>query len=65
MVGFTGRALSTRVDVDGSEIEAAGWYTREDLRTQSEAGTLVLPSGVSISRSLIEDWYGGTLTGQW
>ena len=65
MVGFTGRALSTQVDVDGSEIEAAGWYTREDLRTQSEAGTLVLPSGVSISRSLIEDWYGGTLTGQW
>ncbi|KQT91574.1 NADH pyrophosphatase [Marmoricola sp. Leaf446] len=65
MVGFTGRALSTRVDVDGAEIEAAGWFTRDDLRTQSEAGTLVLPSGVSISRSLIEDWYGGPLTGQW
>ncbi|ROR92380.1 NAD(+) diphosphatase [Nocardioides aurantiacus] len=65
MVGFTGRATSTRVDVDGAEIEAAGWFTREDLRTQSEAGTLVLPSGVSISRSLIEDWYGGPLTGQW
>jgi NAD+ diphosphatase len=25
----------------------------------------VLPGGVSISRSLIEDWYGGSLPGRW
>ena len=65
MVGFTGRALRTRIDVDGAEIEDAGWYTREEMRSQSEAGTLLLPSGVSISRSLIEDWYGGPLPGHW
>lgn len=65
MVGFTGRAVSTRIDVDGSEIEHAAWWTREELREQSAAGTVLLPSGVSISRSLIEDWYGGPLTGQW
>lgn len=65
MVGFTGRAISTRIDVDGSEIEHAAWWTREELREQSAAGTVLLPSGVSISRSLIEDWYGGPLTGQW
>ena len=28
-------------------------------------GTLVLPGGVSISRSLVESWYGGPLPGRW
>ena len=35
------------------------------MRAEAEAGTLVLPGGVSISRSLIESWYGGTLPGHW
>lgn len=65
MIGFTGRAVSTGIDVDGAEIEDARWFTRDDLRRQSESGEVRLPSGVSISRSLIEDWYGGPLTGQW
>ena len=34
-------------------------------REQAEAGTLVLPGGVSISRSLVEHWYGGPLPGSW
>lgn len=65
MIGFTGRALTTEIQVDGHEIEDAQWFTREDLRAGAEAGTLVLPSGISISRSLIESWYGGTLPGSW
>lgn len=65
MVGFTGRAVATEIDVDGSEIEDARWLTRAELREQAEAGTLVLPRGVSISRSLIESWYGGSLPGSW
>jgi NAD+ diphosphatase len=28
-------------------------------------GTLLLPGGVSISRSLVEYWYGGPLPGHW
>ncbi len=65
MVGFTARAVHTEIDVDGSEIEDARWFTRAQMRAEAEAGTLVLPGGVSISRSLIESWYGGTLPGRW
>jgi NAD+ diphosphatase len=65
MVGFVAQAESTEVVVDGEEIEDARWFSREQMRSEAEAGTLVLPGGVSISRSLVEDWYGGTLPGQW
>jgi NAD+ diphosphatase len=65
MVGFTARAVATTIDVDGSEIEDARWFTRAEMRAGAEAGTLVLPGGVSISRSLVESWYGGPLPGQW
>ena len=65
MIGFTGRALGTEIDVDGSEIEDARWFTRDQMLSEAEAGTLMLPSGVSISRSLIESWYGGPLPGSW
>ncbi|MCW2822023.1 MAG: hydrolase [Marmoricola sp.] len=65
MVGFTARATQTEIDVDGSEIEEAQWFTREEMRAEAESGRLVLPGGVSISRSLIESWYGGPLPGHW
>ena len=57
--------LTTEIDVDGGEIEDARWFTREEMKAEAEAGTLVLPGGVSISRSLVEDWYGGPLPGRW
>lgn len=65
MLGFVGRAETTAIDVDGEEIEDARWFTREQMRTEAEAGTLLLPGGVSISRSLVEHWYGGPLPGSW
>lgn len=65
MVGFHARAESVEVEVDGVEIEAARWFTREELRRGAEDGSLLLPSGISISRSLIEDWYGAALPGSW
>jgi NAD+ diphosphatase len=65
MVGFFARATTTEIHVDGDEIEAARWFSREEMRTEAEAGTLVLPGGISISRSLIEAWYGGPLPGSW
>ncbi len=33
MVGFIGRATGTAIDVDGSEIEDAQWFTREEMRS--------------------------------
>lgn len=65
MLGFVARAETTALDVDGAEIEDARWFTREQMRAGTEAGTLVLPGGVSISRSLVEAWYGGSLPGRW
>lgn len=65
MVGFIARATSTEIDVDESEIAEARWFTREQMREQATAGTVVLPGGVSISRSLIEAWYGAPLPGSW
>lgn len=65
MVGFEGRASTTAVEVDGEELDDARWFTRAELRAGAEDGSLVLPGGVSISRSLIERWYGGTLPGRW
>ncbi len=65
MVGFFARATATEIHVDGAEISDARWFSREELRRGAEAGTLVLPGGISISRSLVETWYGGPLPGQW
>ena len=65
MLGFTGRATSTEIHCDEDEIEDARWFTRDELRAGAESGELSLPGGVSISRSLIEAWYGGALPGSW
>jgi NAD+ diphosphatase len=65
MVGCLARAESTEISVDGEELEDARWFTREQMKAEAEAGTLVLPGGISISRSLVEHWYGGALPGQW
>jgi NAD+ diphosphatase len=65
MIGFIGRATSEAITVDEDEIEDARWFTRAEMKAEAEAGTLVLPGGVSISRSLVEHWYGGELPGQW
>jgi NAD+ diphosphatase len=65
MLGFIARAVTTEVTVDDYEIEDARWFTRGDMKSLAEAGELVLPGGVSISRSLVEHWYGGPLPGHW
>ena len=65
MVGFFARAVTTEVTVDGDELSDARWFTREDMKSGAEAGSLVLPAGISISRSLVEAWYGGPLPGSW
>lgn len=65
MIGFVARAVTTEVRVDEREIEDARWFTRAEMKSLAEAGTVVLPGGVSISRSLVEHWYGGPLPGHW
>ena len=65
MLGFFGRAVTEQISLDDSEVVEARWLTRAQMREKTAAGTLVLPGGVSISRSLIEHWYGGPLPGSW
>ncbi len=65
MLGFIARAVSTTISVDDDEIEDARWFTRAELRAEAEAGRVVLPGPISISRALIEQWYGGELPGTW
>lgn len=65
MLGFHGRAVSDEIRLDDDDVEDARWFTRAQMREEAEAGTLVLPGGVSISRSLVESWYGGPLPGSW
>lgn len=66
MLGFFATAVTTDIEVDGEELGAAQWVTREELRAQGEAGTLLLPpSGVSISSWLIESWFGEPIPAGW
>jgi NAD+ diphosphatase len=65
MLGFLGRAISPEITVDGREIHDARWLTRAQMKAEAQAGSLVLPGGVSISRSLVEHWYGDSLPGAW
>ena len=65
MIGFRGVATTTDIDVDGAEIADARWFTRDELRAGCESGEVLIPAGISISSSLIEDWYGAPLPGGW
>ncbi len=61
MLGFRAEAAGTKIRVDAEEIAEAAWYGRDDLRTAIENGDLLMPPSLSISRWLIETWYGGRL----
>lgn len=59
MVGFTARATSTDLEVDGVEVTDAMWLTRDELRARLGDGSIRLASPGTIARSLIHEWYGG------
>lgn len=61
MLGFTARALGTELRVQDGEIEAARWFSRAELAGALADGTLTVSGRISISRRLVEHWYGGPL----
>ena len=66
MIGFRGEADAEQVPrPDGDEIAAAQWFAREELARKCELGEVKIPPRFSISRYLIEDWYGAELPGSW
>ena len=43
---------------DGSEITEVKWFTRDQIRAEAKAGTLLLPPSISVARKMIERWLG-------
>ena len=61
MLGFTAQALTTEVQRHDGEIAEARWYTRAGLLADITAGRVHMSPSISISRRLIEHWYGEPL----
>jgi NAD+ diphosphatase len=57
MLGFRAQAAHEAIRVDQDELEDADWFTREEIQRGLVQGTLRLPTIVSISYRLIEDWF--------
>ncbi len=57
MLGFRARALTTEIHLGDDELAEAGWYSRDDIVTLVGKGELELPSPISISFRLVEDWF--------
>ena len=57
MLGFTAIASNDKIQIDEDELEDATWFSREDMRSRLQQGTLRLPMPVSISFRLIEEWF--------
>jgi NAD+ diphosphatase len=43
---------------DGEEITEIQWFSRDELKTAAESGSLLLPPAVSVARKMIEGWLG-------
>ncbi len=61
MLGFTARALGTDLRLQAEEIEAARWFTRDELVAAIVDGSVAVSGRISISRRIIEHWFGGPL----
>lgn len=63
MIGFTAKIhddhQGSELIPDGDEIVKLRWFSRQEI--ESEANGLLLPGRMTISRMLIEHWYGGKI----
>lgn len=61
MMAFTGRALTTDIQVDGVEVADARWFERGELVDAVQRGAIALPGQSSVARALLHQWLGHTL----
>lgn len=61
MIGFTARAESTDLTLQEDEIAEACWVGRDELVERYRSGEWRVSGRLSISRRLVEHWYGGEL----
>lgn len=59
MIGCTARALSDRLTVDFTELDAAGWFSRaevEEALAGADTAAFLPPPRFAIARTLLEHW---------
>ena len=61
MIGFTARAEGTELSLDQTELAEARWVRRDEVPGLIESGEYRPSPSFSISRALVEDWFGGPL----
>ena len=49
---------------DGQEITEVKWFSRAEIKAQSDAGTLLLPPNMSVARKMIDRWFAQGPEGQ-
>ena len=49
---------------DGQEITEVKWFSRAEVKAQSDAGTLLLPPTMSVARKMIDRWFASGVEGQ-
>lgn len=65
MIGATGRVAGTPVPrPDGEEMAEVRWFSRDELRAEVAAESVMVPGPISISRWLIDRWFGDELPDQ-
>jgi NAD+ diphosphatase len=57
MLGFHAAGLTDAISLNDRELEDARWWSRAALAEDIKAGTLLLPSPVSIAYRLIAEWF--------
>jgi len=57
MLGYTAEASSDSFDLEQDDIEHALWLTAEEFKAKMTEGTVLPPPDISISYSLINDWF--------
>jgi NAD+ diphosphatase len=49
---------------DGQEITEVKWFSRAEVKAQSDAGTLLLPPNMSVARKMIDRWFASGAEGK-
>lgn len=57
MLGYTAEARSDVFELEQDDIEHALWLTAEEMKVKMSEGTVLPPPDLSISYSLINDWF--------
>ncbi len=57
MLGYQAQAASRSIYLNDKELEDARWLSRKQISEGLATGQFQLPTDISISFRLIEDWY--------